>query len=70
MCHALQALVRQVGLSMSILNAKATEEAEEALRAVAEDFISSAGWLSWSKPMLHLCCARFVARVPVGGCFN
>lgn len=38
-----QALVRQVGLGMSIANAKATEEAEAAMRAVAEDFISNAG---------------------------
>jgi histone H3/H4 len=38
----LQALVRQVGLGIGIQNAKATEDAEGALRAVAGDFISNA----------------------------
>lgn len=38
-----QALVRQVGLGIGIQNAKATEDAEGALRAVAGDFISNAG---------------------------
>ncbi len=59
---ALQALVRQVGLGMSIMNAKATEEAEEALRAVAEDFISSAGRLLPSKPKPHLCCTCWLTH--------
>lgn len=38
----LQALVKQVGQGMQIANAKATDDADEALRAVAEDFISGA----------------------------
>jgi hypothetical protein len=42
---ALQAFVRQVGQGMQIANAKATSDADEALRAVAEDFISGAGEL-------------------------
>ncbi len=35
--------MRQVGLGIGIQNAKATEDAEGALRAVAGDFISNAG---------------------------
>jgi hypothetical protein len=42
--------VRQVGQASQLANAKATEEAEEALRAVTEDFVSGAG-------VLHACGA-------------
>lgn len=41
--------MKQVGQGMSIASAKTTDEAEAALRAVAEDFVSGAGERSGGK---------------------
>lgn len=47
--------MRQVGLGIGIQNAKATEDAEGALRAVAADFISNAGEIVVASRLCEAC---------------